>query len=410
MISPLYLDSARLGQLSPHARRALDDFLDFVGTTPTHPHLIQWLRSGAALPNGVGTLSRWRGIEAFEQSIAGMFGAPECSRVFISSRSVTLIRLGLQLLFKRCRRCLTVDTCWPRYLQELHRASAEKSDSVFVKSYRRSVFERGVSIEAFCENLCLVYCSEGCDGLFLPAVDHMGTRIPVARIVRTIREFGGEILFVVVDAAQALGHVPLDDDCKVADFLVAGTHKWLGSYSTLGIGVAPQLTGSAAIEVNIQQALRDSFTDDGLLAFIEQLRGTAGVQSETVNLCPLISAFGAQDNSRQPTVDSITAQLRNARRVIRIAERAGWYAELPENEYRCGILLLRLPKQQQQISASQLQQIFADRSVSLTAYDRGLVRLSLPVEPLDANALERLEHALVAANHAASENCELILG
>ena len=410
MLGLLYLDSARIGQLSPYARQSLDDFLDFVATTPTHPQLIQWLRTGAPLPDGTGSLSRWRGIEAFEQSIAKMFGGPACSRVFLSSRSVTLIRLGLQQLFKRCRRCMTVDTCWPRYLQELHRASAEKSDSVFVKSYRRPVFDRGVSVEAFCENLCLVYCSEGCDGLFLPAVDHMGTRIPVARIVRTIREFGGEVRFVVVDAAQALGHVPLDEDCKVADFLVAGTHKWLGSYSTLGIGVAPQLTSSAAIEHDIQQALRDSVTDDGLLAFIEQLRGSVGIQSETVNLCPLISAFGAQENSRQPTVDSITAQLRNARRVIRIAERSGWYAELPENEYRCGILLLQLPKQQRQIPASQLQQLFADRSISLTAYDRGLVRLSLPVEPLNAKALERLEHALVAANHAASENYESIPG
>ncbi|MCA9160348.1 MAG: aminotransferase class V-fold PLP-dependent enzyme, partial [Planctomycetales bacterium] len=219
--------------------------------------------------------------------MAKRFGAPACSRVFISSRSIALIRLGLQQLFKRCRRCLTVDTCWPRYLQELHKASAEKSDSVFVKSYRRPVFDRGVTVDEFCENLCMVYCSEGCNGLFLPAVDHLGTRIPVAQIVRTIREFGGEVRFVVVDAAQALGHIPLDDDCNVADFIVAGTHKWLGSYSTLGIGVAPQTTSSAAIGIGIQQALRNSLTDDGLLAFIEQLKGDANIQSETVNLCPL---------------------------------------------------------------------------------------------------------------------------
>lgn len=333
-----------------------------------------------------------------------MFGAPACSRVFISSRSVTLIRLGLQQLFKRCRRCLTVDTCWPRYLQELHKASAEKSDSVFVKSYRRPVFDRGVSVDEFCENLCMVYCSEGCDGLFLPAVDHLGTRIPVAQIVRTIREFGGEVRFVVVDAAQALGHVPLDDDCKLADFIVAGTHKWLGSYSTLGIGVAPQTTSSAAIGIGIQQALRNSLTDDGLLAFIEQLKGDANIQSETVNLCPLFSAFGAQENARQATEDTVTAQIQNSRKVIQIAERAGWYAELPENEFRCGILLLQLPKHQRHISASQLQQVFADQSIYLTAYDRGMVRLSLPVEPLNPEDQGRLEHALAAAKQAASED------
>jgi len=100
--------------------------------------------------------------------------------------------------------------------------------------------EIAFNTEEFCENLCLTYCSEGCDGLFLPAVDHLGTRIPVAQIVRTIRRFGGEIRFIMIDAAQALGHVPLDDDWRVADFLVAGTHKWLGSYSTLGLGLAPK--------------------------------------------------------------------------------------------------------------------------------------------------------------------------
>ena len=410
MLSPLYLDSARLGQLSPYARRSLDDFLDFVATTPTHPQLIHWLRTGAALPNGLGSLSRWRGIAAFEQSIAKTFGASEGSRVFISSRSVTLIRLGLQQLFKRCRRCLTVDTCWPKYLQELHHASAEKSDSVFVKSYRRPVFDRGVSVEEFCENLCMVYCSEGCDGLFLPAVDHLGTRIPVAKIVRTIREFGGEIRFLVVDAAQALGHVPLDEDCKVADFLVAGTHKWLRSYSTLGIGVAPQLTSSAAIENGVQQALLRSVADDGLLAFIEQLRGTVNIQSETVNLCPMLSAFGALQTARTATANSVTAQMQNARNVIRIAERAGWYAELPDNELRCGIVLLQLPKDRRQIPASQLQQIFADQSIFLTTYDHGMVRLSLPVEPLNTDAHQRLEQAFVAANHAACNDYLAIPG
>lgn len=410
MLSPLYLDSARLGQLSPDARKSLGDFLDLVGTAPTHPHLIQWLRAGAPLPHGLGLLSRWRGIEAFEQSMARMFGAPACSNVFLSSRSVTLIRLGLQQLFNRCRRCLTVDTCWPRYLQELHQASVEKSDSVFVKSFRRPVYDRGMLVEEFCENLCMIYCSEGCDGLFLPAVDHLGSRIPVAQIVRTIREFGGEIRFVVVDAAQALGHVPLDDDCNVADFLVAGTHKWLGSYSTLGIGVAPQTSSSAEIRIGIQQALRSSLMDDGLLAFIEQLRGAANIQSETVNLCPLFSAFGAQENAKHPTVDSVTAQMQNGRKVIRIAERTGWYAELPENAFRCGIILLQLPKQQRQIPASQLQQVFSDQSVFLTAYDRGMVRMSLPTAPLNAEALERLEYALVAAYQAASEDYASVLG
>ncbi len=397
LLRPLYLDSARLGQLAPSARQALDEFLNFVGTTPTHPRLVEWLRTGEVVACESNCLPAWPGVKAFEQSVAKMFGASACSRVFVASRSIALIRLALQQLFKRCRRCMTVDTCWPRYLQELHRASNENSDSVFVKSFRRPVYDRGVSVEEFCENMCLTYCSEGCDGLFLPAVDHLGTRIPVAQIVRTIQSFDGEIRFVVIDAAQALGHVPLDDDCQVADFLIAGTHKWLGSYSTLGLGIAPQATSLAAIECGIQQALRCTFTDDGLLAFVEQLRDSANIQSETVNLCPLISAFGALESTSQPTAATVTAQLRNAEQVIRIAELVGWNAELPDSDLRSGILLLQLPRHHQHIPASQLQQVFADQMVYLTAYDRGLIRLSLPTEPLSHEALVQLEQALTSA-------------
>lgn len=410
MLRPLYLDSARLGQLAPSARNALDEFLDFVGTTPTHPRLIEWLKTGEVVANDVNRFPQWPGIESFEQSIVELFGAPANSRVFLSSRSVMLIRLGLQQLFKHCRRCMAIDTCWPKYLQELHRASSNKSDSVFVKSFRRPVYDRGMCVEEFCENMCLTYCSEGCDGLFLPAVDHLGTRIPIAQIVRTIQSFGGEIRFVVVDAAQALGHVPLDDDCDVADFLVAGTHKWLRSYSTLGIGIAPHASTAAVIETGIQQALRWSLTDDGLLAFVEQLRDTANIQSETVNLCPLITAYGAMQDTSEPSAATVTAQVRNAQKVIDVAERVGWYAELPDFDMRSGILLLQLPKRHQQIPAIHLQQLFADRSIFLTAYDRGLIRLSLPPEPLSDESLAQLEQALLVASRFASEQHTLAIG
>lgn len=402
MPRPLYLDSARLGQFSINARRTLNEFLDFVGSTPTHLGLIDWLRTGDKFGSETGPLSQWRGIGDFEQTITKMFGAPEHSRTFIASRSTSLIRIGLQQLFNSCRRCMTIDTCWPRYLQELHQSSAAKADSVFVKSFRRPVYDRGMTVAELCENLYLVYCSEGCDGLFLPAVDYLGTRIPVSEIVRSIRKFGGEVRFVLVDAAQGLGHVPLDDDCKVADFVVAGTHKWLGSYSTLGVAIAPNATSIASIESGVRNSLSGQASDDGLLNFIEQLRSSASIQSETINLCPLFTAFGATAGLQQPTAKSVFQQLENAHRVIRIAEDLGWNAELPDSEFRSGILLLQLPLSEQLIPASRLQQIFIDRSVFLTTYERGLIRLSMPAEPLRSSALQQLEQALTAARFAAS--------
>jgi hypothetical protein len=143
-------------------------------------------------------------------------------------------------------------------------------------------------------------------------------------------------------------------------------------------------------------------SDDGLLNFIEQLRSSASIQSETINLCPLFTAFGAIEGLQQPTAKSVFQQLENAHRVIRIAEDLGWNAELPDSEFRSGILLLQLPKSDQLIPASQLQQIFTDNLVSLTTHERGLIRLSMPAEPLCSAASQQLEHALTAARFAAS--------
>lgn len=61
-----------------------------------------------------------------------------------------------------------------------------------------------------------------CDGLFLPAVDSMGIRLPITEIVERLLS-KQEVRFVLVDAAQALGHTDLSEIAGVADFIVAGT-------------------------------------------------------------------------------------------------------------------------------------------------------------------------------------------
>jgi len=145
-----------------------------------------------------------------------------------------------------------------------------------------------------------------------------------------------------------------------------------------------------------------------LLAFVEQLRDGANIQSETVNLCSLFSASGAILYCVRPTSDTVTARLRNAQQVMRIAEQIGWNAELTDSDMRSGILLLQLPKHSRLLPASQLQQVFADQSVFLTAYDRGLIRLSLTTEPLSYEVFVRVEQALTAAARLARQQPALI--
>lgn len=398
MSPQLYLDSARLGQFAPTARLALEAFLDFAGSAPTMPELFPWLRGERVHPDSrqlIGEpLADWQGLRALEQALAERMGAREQAPVYLASRSMTLIRLGIRQLVKRCRRCLTLDTCWPAYLRELQQAAARLDDSIFVKCFRRSVYDMTMSEEEVCDQIAMIYVGEGCDGLFLPSVDFWGTRIPVKKIVDAIHAYAGEVRFVMLDAAQGLAHVPLEDDCSVADFIVAGSHKWLGSYLTLGMAVAPKPSSACIIEEAVSQALRRCQLDDGLLSFLQQLNGRPIVVSETVNLCPLFATFGALAGSSAPTTESLGGQIRNADLVCAMAESAGWYAIRPTEELRTGILLLQLPCQRNGPTATELQTFFADRSISLTAYSGGLIRLALPVEPLTPESASALQQAL----------------
>lgn len=67
-----------------------------------------------------------------------------------------------------------------------------------------------------------------------PAISNvLGTKIPVADIVRKIKEINPDTK-VIVDAAQAVGHAKIDVSAWGADFIVFSGHKMLGP---TGVGV-----------------------------------------------------------------------------------------------------------------------------------------------------------------------------
>ena len=69
---------------------------------------------------------------------------------------------------------------------------------------------------------------------FLSAVTFQGVQLPVRQLVRTLGD-RERPRFVVVDGAQALNHIPLGLGEEYCDLLLAGCHKWLRAYQTLGL-------------------------------------------------------------------------------------------------------------------------------------------------------------------------------
>ena len=172
----------------------------------------EWLLKGAeGLPGQPAAqssiLSQWRGIEGLKRDLKRLVGASSESRVLVASRSAQLMRLAAKLLFERCCNVLTTDLSWPSYQRILEAEAHRTGRRVTRVSLRRRLLIHGIDDDQAVDLLTWAVGRYGCDGLFLPAVDNLGVRLPMQKIVAAI-EGRHEVHFTVVDGAQALAHVP----------------------------------------------------------------------------------------------------------------------------------------------------------------------------------------------------------
>lgn len=147
--------------------------------------------------------------------------------------------------------------------------------------------------------------------------------------------------------------------------------------------------------------------DDPLLRFTEQLeRGQLDGYSETTNIAPLFSCCGAIDMVPANDTEQVQ-QLRirrlNANVLSEIADESGWRPVRPVADFRTGILLLKPRYQLSRSSAKSVCTAFHVHGVILSAYDDGLIRLSMPQRPLTDDAVAQIRESLVHAR--ADDRC-----
>jgi hypothetical protein len=201
----------------------------------------------------------------------------------------------------------------------------------------------------------------------------------------------------VLDAAQALGHVPLAG-CAEADILVAGAHKWLGAYHPLGIAFLGRRATAPLISAGCQKMIDLRQLDDPLLSFLTEMkRGSLDGHGETVNLSPLFSCQGAL--AGEPCASGVSKRLRvqlaNAQRLGEVVARSGWVLHSPAAALCSGIVLLESTSPQvQAMPAASLRSAFHACGVTLSAYDKGLIRISTPRIPWRPQQLALLRSAL----------------
>ncbi len=376
----LYLDTARLGLMCQGAQRALNDFAKLLSEEGLSLYTTRWLVHGdeRAIKNSRRQVPHWPGIGGLKATIREFIGAPASSSVLFANRSRSLAETAMELLASRCRRPLLVDLLWPPYQQSVIAAYRTSTSAPSIVRVRRRIFRDQISADELIDVLADHYRRQSCDGLVLPSVSHDGVRLPIARICHRLRNHRPPQL-VVVDGAQGFAHTDNREDVAAADIYLASAHKWLRSGMPLGIAIVPNADLRGRL---LSACVSRSTAGDSLLRLLEEWStGGSTPFGETVNVAPLVTCFGAIVEACHATADAI--QNGNRARLVECASASGWQLVESADDLQSGILLLKSPGgQANRPTIAERQRHFETRSIAVTCYPGGVVRLSAPRQAL----------------------------
>lgn len=138
--------------------------------------------------------------------------------------------------------------------------------------------------------------------------------------------------------------------------------------------------------------------NDPLLRLTDELEvGQTSRFGETVNLMPLFTCQGAVDDAlqRERPADVQNQRIENANRLFGLAGDVGWQPLCPDDSLRTGIALLTPTNSEvTSVSPNVLRHAFHRMGVALTAYQQGLIRLSMPSGSWSEGQLDTLATAL----------------
>jgi hypothetical protein len=395
----MFLDTARLGRMSPRALAAHTDLGRLAAAEGASPRFVRFLRAGFDGPCDADRypgLACWRGVTPLKADLMGLAGGGPLPAL-LAARSATLMRLAARFLCVASRNVLTTDLAWPPYLALLTDEAVRRSRVVTVVPLRDLVFTDQIDADGVLTLLAEAYHSRGCDGVFLPAVSSDGVRLPVADLVAAVSCVRRPRM-VVVDGAQEYCHAPVSLAGNGCDLYLTGCQKWLGAYHPLGIGLCGRADSAGLVTTLVDHVLRSGEIDDPLLRFTTDLgRGEPGGGNETVGLTPLFTCQAAAVDAAESGTHgplSFSARLANLARATGAIEPTGWVPRMPAVGLRSGILIGRSTSERVRATPGErIRGAFAGEGVQLSAYDGGTIRLSMPNRPWSGDEVELLVRA-----------------
>ena len=400
----LYLDTARLGRMTPSAQQANVEFTRFAADKVCPPYFEDFLAHGAgACPNDFRVqfpaLGKWSGIAGLKSRLRELAHSPTDLPVLLANRSAQLMKFAARWLFRRCDNVLIADASWPAY-QDILECECRRADSrVSSVAIHDSILFQQVTADEVVAVVESAFATKKCDGLFLPAITHDGIRLPITRIVKTLESKHGSIP-VVIDGAQDFCHTSSTLNTEHCDLYLAGCHKWLGGYYPMGLAFYGRRRSAEFVENVLQQLLSDGELDDPLLRFSSQLEtGSLDGSTETVNLGSLFSCFGASLDATEERESVFQERRANAEAVVDLSQETDWRLVSPSPELQSAVVMLEATDSPaRELPAKTLRTAFEQEGLSLSAYQGGRIRLSMPEKPLSESQLNQIQ----AAFHAVS--------
>jgi selenocysteine lyase/cysteine desulfurase len=399
----LYLDTARLGQTSPSALETQIDFSRLTAEQPSSLYTDRFLAGGIDEAPVCWTerfpgLCHWRGVSDLKRAILKSVGAPDHCSVTLASRSMLLMRSSARAMFRRCNNVFTTDLSWPAYQAEVCDAAARTSGRVSVHRCRSKLNSHVVTADQLVRDMAECYERNGCDGVFLPAVDNFGVSLPISRLLAAFDAVRPS-RFVLVDGAQAVGHITCLDFIDRCDIFLAGVHKWLRAGSPLGFLVSGRPRSCEWLSKSFRSNASPSYINDGLRDFTESLELHEVCRyTETVNVAPLLTcraALADQPADRFHFYPQWQDQLANRHVVSVLSNSLGWTTFNPNEELHSGVILMRPPSGVcRRFGADKLRSMFATSCLSVSTYPDSSIRMSMPQEPLSQTAIDQIESAL----------------
>lgn len=401
MPTRLYLDSARMGLLSERARLAHLDYVRLAATEGCSLYFSQFLERGfqdwpPMVRQQNPALRDWRGVRELHDALIRLVGAKRSCQAVLANRTAQLVRLAARQLCANTRRVLVADLMWPSYRRILEFERQRRRVGISTVSARSAVRDGAETTETIVARFERNYDRMGCDSLFIPVISHDGIRLPVDTICRRLNQIR-PLRFVVVDGAQALGHVSGELGLKHCDVFVAGCHKWLQGHLPMGVAFFPNALSADKTLAAAERMLRHSELDDPLLAFTrEVITGWTQPFSETVNLASLFTCRAAitdRGSTPKEIERQLVHRLRNADRVTRVATDAGWSA-LPQAMPTAIVMLRAECPTVRNASPARIRRFIVAHGVSVSAYEDGVIRLAMPERPFTQGEMDLLAWTL----------------